>query len=55
MPASLTIPRPLNILVAEDNLVNQKICRIQLIKRNHQVTVVENGEEVLEALEERHV
>lgn len=49
--ASLVIKNPLNILVAEDNLVNQKICRIQLQKRNHRVMVVGDGQKVLETLE----
>ena len=43
--------KTLNILLAEDNLVNQKLaCRL-LEKRNHTVTVASNGKEALAALE----
>ena len=45
---------PLRILVAEDNLVNQKICRIQLEKGNHRVSTASNGLAVLEKLQEQH-
>jgi two-component system sensor histidine kinase RpfC len=40
----------LNILVAEDNPVNQAITRKILISEGHQVTIVSNGKEALEAL-----
>jgi CheY-like chemotaxis protein len=39
------------VLVAEDNLVNQKLAARLLEKRNHAVTVVGNGKEALAALE----
>jgi CheY-like chemotaxis protein len=43
--------KSLTILLAEDNLVNQKLaCRL-LEKRNHAVTLVSNGKEALAALE----
>ena len=42
--------RSLNILLAEDNLVNQRLATRVLEKRNHLVTVVANGKEALAAL-----
>jgi PAS domain S-box-containing protein len=36
-------PEPLNILVAEDNVVNQRIINDILVPRGHQVTIAENG------------
>lgn len=49
MPSS-TAPakvRPLRILVAEDNPVNQKLVVALLTKHRHSVALVENGQEVL--------
>ena len=43
--------RTLKILLAEDNLVNQKLASRMLEKRNHSVTVAMNGKEALAALE----
>ena len=43
--------KSLNILLAEDNLVNQKLATRLLEKRNHAVTVVLNGKDALAALE----
>lgn len=37
-----------NCLVAEDNLINQKLIRMRLLKLGHDVTVVNNGKELLE-------
>jgi PAS domain S-box-containing protein len=42
--------RPQRVLVAEDNLVNQKLVARLLEKRGHSVTVANDGREVLAAL-----
>jgi two-component system, sensor histidine kinase and response regulator len=44
--------KSLNVLLAEDNPVNQKLARRLLEKRRHAVTVVSNGQEALDALEQ---
>jgi signal transduction histidine kinase/CheY-like chemotaxis protein len=43
--------RTLHILVAEDNLVNQKLAKRLLEKRGHRVVLAGNGKEALTALE----
>lgn len=43
--------KTLTVLLAEDNLVNQKLASRLLEKRNHTVTIVSNGKEALAALE----
>jgi len=41
----------LNVLIAEDNLVNQKVAQCLVEKRGHKVTVVGNGLDAVKALE----
>ena len=41
---------PLNILVAEDNLVNQKLIGHILTRLGYKITMVENGRETVEAM-----
>jgi CheY-like chemotaxis protein len=40
----------LNILLAEDNQINQKLATILLQRRGHRVTLAENGHQALDAL-----
>ena len=41
----------MRVLLAEDNIVNQRLATRLLEKRGHRVTVAANGREALEALE----
>ena len=49
-PAAAILP-PMRVLVAEDNLVNQRLTRIQLKKLGYEADLACNGLEVLEAFE----
>ena len=44
------VPRSARILIAEDNIVNQRIAGGLLTRRGHVVTIVGNGREALDAL-----
>ncbi len=48
--SSLPSPTQLRILVAEDNIVNQRVARAMLEKQGHQVSVAANGKLVLSLL-----
>jgi CheY-like chemotaxis protein len=49
-PATPTAARPLKILLAEDNVVNQRVAVGLLEKRGHRLTIANNGHEACAAL-----
>jgi PAS domain S-box-containing protein len=51
VPVEAAAARPLKVLLAEDNVVNQRVAVGLLSKRGHEVTVAGNGREALAALE----
>jgi signal transduction histidine kinase/DNA-binding response OmpR family regulator len=50
---TLKADRPLTILLAEDNVVNQHVAQAILQERGHEVVVADNGLEAVEAVQER--
>jgi signal transduction histidine kinase/DNA-binding response OmpR family regulator/HPt (histidine-containing phosphotransfer) domain-containing protein len=52
-PSASGTARPLEVLLAEDNVVNQRVAVGLLARRGHVVTVANNGIEALAALESR--
>ena len=53
LPGRMTIRSSLNILIAEDNPVNQKVAQLMLQRLGHRTYLAANGQEVLQALEVR--
>ena len=47
----MTIRSTLNILIAEDNPVNQKVAQLMLQRLGHRTDLAANGQEVVRALE----
>ena len=54
-PAAPAPVRPLHILLAEDNVVNQRVAAGLLEKRGHRVTIANNGREALTVLAAQRV
>jgi len=46
--------RPLRVLLAEDNMINQKLATRLLAKLGHETVVVENGQEALDRFLDEH-
>ena len=50
----LTLTRPLNVLAAEDSRVGQQVLRVTLKRLGHQVTIVANGRDAVNAVKNTH-
>jgi signal transduction histidine kinase/DNA-binding response OmpR family regulator len=48
-PSDHAVPRPMSVLIAEDNLVNQKLAAKLVERMGHSVTLAGNGREAFEA------
>jgi len=53
-PASEPVATSLNILVAEDNIVNQELVKTLLANRGHRIVIAQDGIEAIEALNHNH-
>jgi CheY-like chemotaxis protein len=53
-PAVARAERPLRVLLAEDNLVNQRLASVLLEQRGHAVTAVPNGRLAVQAWQRAH-
>ena len=51
VPVSEKAERPLNVLLAEDNMVNQQVVRSFLLRRGHSVVIVSSGMEAVRSVE----
>ncbi|MGH6981157.1 MAG: response regulator, partial [Stellaceae bacterium] len=49
-PAGQKAARPLHVLLAEDNKINQQVARAIMVKAGHTVEIAANGEEAVSAL-----
>ena len=54
MPSSNLLNRKLNILVAEDNLINQKVAMMNLKQLGHHVEIAVNGKMAVEMYQGGH-
>lgn len=52
--SGLAVKYPLSILLAEDNMVNQKLAMLTLEKMGYKMDVAANGLEVLDAIDRQH-